>query len=359
MKPQLLEVLKRLVTDSMFFIETQLMIRTKAAKIINFSTNTGQKKLNAVVERIRRSGRPVRVIVLKARQIGFSTYIGGEIYHKTTTRENMRAAVIAHDKDSTANLFEMHKLFFDTQRELAFRPMRKNLNEKVLSFENPTTNPALKRANPGLRSRIEVHTAGDKNAGRSNTYQIIHASEVAFWEDAKTTMTSLLQTVPDLPETEVYLESTANGIGGYFYDMWQQAKRGENDFVPVFVAWWEHEEYQTAVPARFEVGAPGWEEEVELQKAYNLTLGQLAWRRSKIANNFSGDKELFKQEFPSNDAEAFLVSGRATFDRDKLSKVMDTCTKPAFRGEVVLVDGKPTFKEDKGGPGGMPPGGMY
>lgn len=139
---------------------------------------------------------------------------------------------------------------------------------------------------------------------------VVSNSEVAFWSDAEQSMISLMQAIPNEPNTMVILESTANGIGGYFYDMWHRAKAGENEFVPLFFAWYEDPAYRMPVPMGFILT----DDEKTLKQTYSLDDGQLVWRRWCVANNCGGNLDMFKQEYPSNDFEAFLASGRPVFD---------------------------------------------
>lgn len=290
-------------------MERFLKIRTKAGNLVKFQLNSSQARLNDKINELQSQGKPVRIIILKARQMGFSTLTEGRIFYQTATNKLTNSFIIAHKEEASTNLFNMSKLFFE-ELPLALRPMKKASNAKELIFENPTPNIDEKQKNPGLRSKIKIDTAKNLDAGRSSTIHNLHASEVAFWDNADTVMLGLMQAVPNTPNTMAIIESTANGVGGYFYDVWQKAKRGENDFVPLFFAWFEHAEYRMEVPDGFALT----EEEQELKALYNLEDEQLVWRRWAIRNNCGGDVEKFKQEYPSNDEEAFLTSGRPRFD---------------------------------------------
>ena len=183
------------------------------------------------------------------------------------------------------------------------KPSLKNSNAKELIFDN--------EQGTGLKSKIKCMTAGGKGVGRSDTFNNLHISELAFWPgDKKVTLTGLLQAVPNLPNTMVIIESTANGFE-YFKEIWDKAIKGENDFIPLFVGWNELKEY-TMPYTGFEPTA----EEQELQKRYNLTLEQLSWRRWCIKNNCGGDIETFKQEYPINPFEAFISTGSCYFNKE-------------------------------------------
>jgi hypothetical protein len=304
--------LKHILTDFPTYAKRCLKIRTKAGKLVKFDLNPAQLKLNTTIEQLRQQGKPIRIIILKARQMGFSTYTEGRIFHRTATAKLVNSLIIAHKEDASTNLFNMSKLFYE-EMPATLRPMKRASNAKELIFENPDTNVNRKSKNPGLRSKIKIDTAKNLGAGRSDTIHCLHASEVAFWDRAEEVMLGLMQAVPNTPDTMVVLESTANGVGGYFYDMWHQAQRGENDFTPLFYAWWEHPEY-TMTAKNF---VPT-DEELTLQAIYNLTDSQLTWRRWCIANNCGGDETLFRQEYPACPEEAFITSGRPVFDTAKL-----------------------------------------
>lgn len=321
MNAQQKEKLRRLKYDFKYYSEKLLKIRTKEGHLTDFRLNTMQKKIDDTIERLEAEGKPVRIIILKYRQGGASTYTEGRIFQSTTMNKLTNSLIVAHEEDASTNLFNMSKLFYDELPE-PLKPMKKASNAKELVFENPTQNSEEKKDNPGLRSRIKIASANNLGAGRSSTIHKLHASEVAFWRDAEKTMLALMQAVPNTPNTMVILESTANGVGGYFYEQWERAKSGESDFVPLFFAWFEEPTYRMPIPEKFKIT----EEEQELKSLYNLDDEQLAWRRWCIKNNCGGDADLFKQEYPSNDLEAFLTSGRPVFDVNALNDYLKQCT---------------------------------
>jgi len=353
----------KLRNDRKWYIEKFLKIRDKRAQIIPFKLNTAQNIVNDLIRRDEEAGKPKRYIVLKARQMGLSTLFEGIIFHDTTTNENKNSLIIAHEEQASSNLFNMSKLYYEYLPDV-IKPMKKYANGKVLSFENPTTDDAEKAKNPGLRSKISIATAGSGEVGRSATYHNIHASEVAFFPDAKTTMLGLLQAVPDQPNTLVVLESTANGVGDWFHEMWMKAVRGENEFTPIFLPWFIQPEYSR--PFRSEAEKQQFIEEVEtthkdangkevrtyeaeLREKHNLTYEQLNWRRWTIKNKCQGDEILFMQEYPSTPEEAFISSGRPKFNIQALKKYQTITKEPIKRGYLVAKDGKVELIEDPKG----------
>ncbi len=326
---------------AMDYIEGCLKIKTKSGTVVPFRLNDAQRKLYAVAKRQQDEGKPVRIIILKARQLGFSTLTEGLIFHACATRKNVNALIVAHREDATANLFRMSKLFYD-ELPAPVKPMLRASNAQELVFENPSKLRSEREARPGLRSRIRCATAGGRGIGRSDTLQCVHLSEYAFWPDGAdgkaSTLAGILQAVPSLPGTMVVIESTANGFED-FKERWDAAVAGENDFEPVFFAWFENPDYSMPV-------VPGTEwtpEERDLKAAYRLTDEQLQWRRWCIANNCGGSLDMFRQEYPASPGEAFLHSGTGVFDNEQILLRLERLPGPAGRGE--FADGEWTESE--------------
>ena len=326
---------------AMDYIESCLKIKTKSGMVVPFRLNDAQRKLYAVAKRQQDAGKPVRLIILKARQLGFSTLTEGLIFHACATRRNVNALIVAHREDATANLFRMSKLFYD-ELPAPVKPMLRASNAQELVFENPSKLRSEREARPGLRSRIRCATAGGRGIGRSDPLPCVHLSEYAFWPDGAdgkaSTLAGILQAVPSLPGTMVVIESTANGFED-FKERWDAAVAGENDFEPVFFAWFENPEYSMPV-------VPGTEwtpEERDLKAAYQLTDEQLQWRRWCIANNCGGSLDMFRQEYPASPGEAFLHSGTGVFDNEQIVLRLERLPGPAGRGE--FADGEWTESE--------------
>jgi hypothetical protein len=357
---------RKLKHDFPWFAENFLKIRDKKANIVDFKLNKAQMIVYSEISRLRKEGKPVRILLLKARQMGLSTFTEGFIFHDTSTNENKNALIIAHEETASANLFNMSKLYYEYLPDL-IRPMKKYANGKVLQFENPTTDETEKAKNPGLRSKISIATAGAGEVGRSSTVHNLHVSELAFFPDPKTTMLGLMQCVPDSPNTNVIIESTANGVGDYFHDMWQKAEKGLNDFVAIFLPWFIQDEYTRPFRSEGEKqqlisevemvtqdnnGNPVYTYEKLLRDKHNLTWEQLNWRRYTVANKCQGDEELFMQEYPSTPEEAFISSGRPKFNIPALRKYQ-TITKPPVKRGYLQWDKndkmKVTFIDDAKG----------
>lgn len=330
------------------YIEKYIKIRTKTSEIVPLKLNTAQEKLYNIIKKQKQEQKPVRIIILKARQLGFSTCTEAIFFKETATKMNVNTAIVAHKEESTTNLFNMTKLMYN-ELPYQLKPQLKASNAKELIFNT--------KENKGLNSKIKCMTAGGEGVGRSDTINNLHLSELAFWQgDKKQTLLGLLQAVPNNPNTMVIIESTANGYE-YFKELWDNAVECKSDYIPLFIGWNELEEYQMPYDG-FELT----EEEEELQTLYHLTLEQLTWRRWCISNNCGGDIELFKQEYPINPQEAFISTGDCIFDKQQIINRIQKLKEPLKMGcfeyktyydtvenEVLIDNNSITWKEDKKG----------
>lgn len=288
-----LAVYKRMHVDFEYYAYNNLKISPKAGDLFPFELNRAQKYLHTIAERqLKETGR-VRIIVLKGRQQGCSTYIEGRFYWKVSQRKGVKAFILTHESEATSNLFKMAKRYHDNCMP-QFRPQLRASNATELDFDL-------------LDSGYRVGTAGNKSVGRSSTIQYLHASEAGLYKNASEITTGLMQAVPDCDETEVFIESTAKGVGNWFHQQWLMAEAGLSDYEAVFIPWYWQDEYKKTVPDDFTCT----NEELTLKDLYHLTDEQIYWRRMKIiflsAEGVDGEKQ-FMQEYPFTPVEAFQSS---------------------------------------------------
>lgn len=319
----------RVIADDFdIYCERNLMIEDKdTGDTIPFKLNWAQRKLVDLVLADIAAGMPIRYIILKARQMGLSTVIEAMGFWWTTTHRNIKTVIIAHETEAVDTLYDMFKRFFDNCRP-EFRPDRKYNNKKQLVFdvEDKVKEEYKQRGerSPGLASSIKTMVAKE-GKGRSANIKFLHGSEVAFWEAKADFISAALQAVPLAANTFVFLESTANGVGGMFYKSWFNAKKHKSNFRAIFFAWHEHNAYELDAPK----GGFSYydDEEAKLfelfeKKGYERWRWdrKIMWRREK-KKEFLDDPKKFYQEYPSTDMEAFLASGRPKFDMDMLVKM--------------------------------------
>lgn len=320
-----LEKIKLIKQDFYKFAKMNLYIKDKFANIVPFVPNEPQRALIDYVLLCISEKRPVKVIILKARQMGFSTAVEALCYWWTSTNFNINSVIIGNDEKSSLNLYRMFRRYFDNTNIL-FKPSVRYNTKSDLTFEKFDENGKQ----IGLGSAIKIETAKNKSAGRSDTINFLHGSEVATWESGEDLVASLMQTVPDAEVMEkpsmVFLESTAEGRGNYFHKEYVAATEGKNNYQPAFAPWWILDTYER--DATFdELGKLNDYELflVDLMRAGHDTLGhhfpiseeaiprKLAFYRRK-AKDFAATPERLPQEYPSTWQEAFIASGKNVFN---------------------------------------------
>lgn len=293
------------------YIEKCLKIKDKKSNIIPLKINAPQMKLYNALKKQYDQGKPMRAIILKARQMGFSTITEAILFKRTATAFNVNSAVVSHDVKATNDLLDMFKRFYEElPREL--RPATLASNRKQVVFDN--------KMGTGLKSKIDCMTAGNENIGRGSTYNNLHLSEFAWWQgDPAQTLLGLMQSVPHEKNSLVVIESTANGFNE-FKSLWDAAVSGQSEFAPVFCAWWEMPEYRLPYD-----GFILTDEEKKMKERFQLDNEQISWRRWCLANNCGGDVDKFRQEYPATPEEAFIASGACLFDTDKILARIGSC----------------------------------
>lgn len=306
---------KHATKDHKVFANEYVKIINKRGQKCPLNFNAIQEVIEQTIQELEFRGKPVRIIVLKARQEGVSTYTQSRILWKTATKENRNALVVAHKDESTRSIFEKAKLMYENLPE-NIKPLKKASNESALIFDLPTN---YKGQEVGLNSKIKVATAGGEGIARGDTYMDVHLSEFAFYPgNPEVTLNGILQAVPMEPDTSVIIESTANGYNT-FKKLWDAAVRGENDFVPLFFAWHDFEEYRIPLESKDErekIELSLTEYEKKLIEICSIDLEQVKWYRWKLKNDCGGNADLMRQENPSFDTEAFLTTGTSVFPND-------------------------------------------
>jgi len=267
------------IRDPEYFACHILKIRDKSKELVPLQWNRAQRDFHQ-----NRTGRD---IILKARQLGFSTYVQAEAFRRTVTGTRT-TITLAHDTDTTQKLRRMAERFYENFPNV--KPERKYANASLTTY-------------PGFDSTATIATAGNKQAGRGDTYTDFHGSEVAFWPDAEKIVAGAMQG----GNPDVILESTPNGAQGYFYDLCMEALDGDSIWTLHFYPWWWDDEYRIALEPdetiRYTI------EEQALCDLHELKPEQIKWRRLKQKEL----KHLFKQEYPEDPRTCFLTSGNSYF----------------------------------------------
>ena len=254
-----------------------------------FTLNRAQHYIHDRLQAQLKEKGKVRAIVLKGRQQGVSTFIQARYFHKTITNRGIKTFILTHEGQATKNLFEMTKRYYE-YLPAGLCPKANRDSQKELKFES-------------IDSGYAIGTAGAKGTGRSQTVQLLHGSEVAHWPNAAEHAQGLFQAVGDQANTEIILESTANGIGNFFHQSWVSAEQGRSDFQAIFVPWYWQPEYRAFYTQNADEIYLS-EEEQALFDAYQhngMTREHIYWRRFKIgqfSNDYDIGVKLFNQEYP-------------------------------------------------------------
>ena len=357
------DFLKRLSTDFELFSEVCLKIVDKGGNLIPFVFNEAQSEFHIMVEDQKTRLGIVRKILVKARQWGGTTYIAGRFIWNCWRNKHKHAQVVAHTQSATEKIFKMYQTYVDNL-PLEMRPQTRSLSSTEIAFDNPSKDPVERQRNPGLGSSIGVFSAGGRGALRGSTVQYLHCSEVPSWEDPKKFMLAALATVPNEDElrmdTEVFIESTAEGIGDWFHQKYQAAKnKAEGEvFEAVFIPWYLHTKYSRQVGYDLvlteeerrlvEDEHPEWQYVNPATGSKRLSVEQIAWKRETLRTGCDGDLLQFQQEYPLTDEEAFVSKGACYFNVDMIQIRQKALANvhPIFTGELeVRVEGSPADRD--------------
>ena len=236
-----------------FFARTVLRIKDKETGTVQpFVFNKAQEYLHSRVEEQKKKKGRVRIIILKGRQQGCSTYASARGYHISTRNKGKAVFILSHEYQTTTKLFAMVDRFQQHCPE-ALKPHTSVYNNKQIKFD-------------ALDSEYTTGTAGNEDVGRGGTLQYFHGSEVAFWENTDGIETGIMQSIADVDGTEIILESTANGMGNMFHRKCMAAMRGEGDYELVFIPWFWQTEYRRKIVEGFELT----DDEVKLKIDFGL-----------------------------------------------------------------------------------------
>lgn len=342
--------------DFAFWAALYVYIKMKGGgEDVLFRLNRPQRKLIARLERMRKAGKPIRLILLKARQWGGSTAI--QIYMawlQLIHKVGLNSLIVGHVKDASNEVKDM----FDRMIKAYPVGMLYKLGEcydenesKLVGVGNSTNIHRI----PQRNCKIKIGTAEKPDSARGGDYNLVHCTEVGLWKktDGKTPediVRSACSGILMRPYTMIVYESTANGVGNFFHREYLAAKFGNSQFEALFIAWFEIEQYSMPFANESEKAAfaknlydnrnnenvtsdreePGtylwylWESGATLE-AINWYIAE----RSKYTCHAD-----MASEYPSNDIEAFAFSGRKVFKAEDVEAFRPACKPPKWKGEI-------------------------
>ncbi len=327
---------------------------------IPFLLNAPQRKLIGEFEKMREADLPIRIILVKARQWGGST--ATQIYMlwiQLMRRMGYNSLIVGHQNSGTEEVINMAKTALDCYPRALLSDPSDPLPEKERVYINAGLSRCAIKI-PRRNFRIKAGSAERPDSSRGGDYALVHLTEVGLWRKTlgkrpQDIMRAATSGVLLRPETMIVMESTANGVGTFFHNEYQAAKRGKSLYRPVFVAWHEIEKYTVPVADRRAFAEKLWEnrnndftdDDHETTGRYlwqlweaGASLDAIAWYIQTRAGHDNSDSMM--SEYPSNDQEAFVNSGAHVFNRSKALALREQCMPARYTGEL---DGRADWGE--------------
>jgi hypothetical protein len=342
--------------DFAFWAATFVYIKKKGGGAdVLFRLNRPQRRYITILEELRRNGKPIRIIMLKARQWGGST--ATQIYMawlQMCHRVGLNSLIIAHVSSASTTIKEMFRKMLDAypvnmlhQANEMYDP----LERKMVGVDRA----GIIHRIPQRNCNIQIGTAENPDSCRSGDHSLVHLSEVGVWKNTdnhspEDIVQSACSGVLLQPYTMIVLESTAKGVGTFFHNEYSGAKEGISQYKPIFVPWYEIE--NDTLPFETEddkekfaywlyknrknnnVNSAREEPGIYLWHLWKLgaTLEGIHWyvEERKGRSSFS----VMASENPSDDIEAFSYSGDRVFDKYQVENIKASCRPPRFIGDV-------------------------
>lgn len=316
---------QRLLDDFPSFCANAFNIIDKNGTIRLLEFNNIQNQIWSKVDEQIKKAIPVRIVVLKPRQVGVSTFFCAFMLW-LLLKKTVKGVQVAHKDDATQEVYGIIRFATEHLPEWFMKAIGLNLKKCDIDGKGITL--------ANNYSVLQTYTAAGKEIGRSGTKQAVHLTEVAFYPDAEGVTKSLFASFPETPNTVVIQESTGNGPLGYFHDLFEGAMNGKNAYLPLFYPWYAHEEYSMDVPEGTEIVVP--DNIRPLYESGEITREQLYWRQYSIANKYNGNEEAFLKEYPSTIKEAWFQDAANFFPFTAVMKRIDEVKDIPFdQGDIA------------------------
>ena len=334
--------------DAGLWFATYGTIKDKRGKIVKApKANILQERMFEHYRKCQARGEPCKMVVLKPRQKGASTCSQALAYHHFMKYTSLNGSLMGDIAGTSDKVFEIFRRFAENDK-FPWGKKTGTLNKGGSKAD------AIELISKSVYGK---ETAGSKNAGRSGTIQVGNMTEVAFWSTSGTTDPALayLQSLYDEGEVSLCIaDSTPNGPSGWFYDTCTASMKEKNDWKFIFAAWFEFED--SVIPFKTEADKKEFkdsldEDEVREMEKFGCNFEQMHWRRRIVMDKCGGDRDKFRQEYPSDPIECFLLSSRPKFNVNCLTEMERATRPPLARGAPVAQnDGKQvTFLPDDRG----------
>ncbi len=332
-----------------YYLENYHFIRTKKLELIPlWPFWDSQEMFLEVFERQHKLGELIRIIVLKARQLGLTTISVALMCWLVFLHPRAHVLEMADEEDRTFVNFDMARTAHEYLPWFMKPEKRYDARGRLLGFDRPKAEERDRSS--GLQSMIYFESANQPSgAAYSKALYGVHLAEVARFRQDDSITEGIYGSLGNIPGTIGIMESTARGRGGLWHRLCKAAESGDMSWEFVFIEWFREPGYTISVPRNFKRDADDLAlvKKVMRHSQVALTDGQLAWRR-KMQRDFektSGDSEKFKQEYPVTPVEAFIASGRTAFSKKRLQTMITKfCQDPIWRGQIELNKDDKTFK---------------
>jgi hypothetical protein len=281
----------------------------------------------------------VRALVLKARQMGSTTYNDAEFFHKTIWKEHTNSIIVAQDEDQSSYIMGMYESALDFL-PYWMKPRKKSFGTgQFIEFDE--RDEYLRSVKPGLKSWIYADNARKPSGvGRGKTFGRALLSELAFWENGSQLSKSLFPTM-NTPDGFYIMESTANGRNDFWHNLWRRAEAGKVDWHPIFIPFYRREVTYSLPILKTEVFVVTDEEKAIRERVYEkesflVKDETFKWMRNKKEEfvAIDGDDSMFSQEYTSEPEESFQSSAITAFPRAIIRRFSKLTKNPEFTGEI-------------------------
>ena len=340
---------EKCLKDPRYYLTNYHFIRTKKLELIPiWPFWDSQEMFLEVFERQHRAKDVIRIVVLKARQLGLTTISVALMCWLVFFHPMAHVLEMADEEDRTMVNFAMARTAHEYLPWWMKPEKRYDSQGRLLGFDRAKADDRQK--SQGLQSLIYFESANQPSgAAYSKALYGVHLAEVARFRQDDAITEGIYGSLGEIPGTIGIMESTARGRGGLWNRICKHSETGDMSWEFVFIEWFREPGYSITVPPNFKIST---EEEALVRKVQaksniTLTSGQLAWRRKKMMDyeTTSGDSEKFRQEYPVSPVEAFIASGRTAFSKKRMQEmIIHFCKVPIWRGEIELNRDDKTFK---------------
>ena len=339
--------------DFAFWAATLVYIKNKDGGVdVLFRLTRPQRRFVKRLESLRKADKPIRIILLKARQWGGSTT--SQLYMawlQLIHRVGLNSLIIAHQGSGSDEIKDMFDRMIKAYPVEMLHKLGEAYSDNEPKFVGVGKSGSIFRV-PQRNCKIKIGTAERPDGCRGGDYSLVHLSEVGLWKATEgkkpeDIVRSACSGVLYRPYTMIVYESTANGTGNFFQREYDSAKKGDSQFEAMFVSWFDIEKYSLPVDDVYAFAANLYDnrnnDNVKSSREESgkylwwlwnkgATLEAIHWyilERAKYNEHAS-----MASEYPSDDIEAFVHSGTMVFDKYKVDAFGRYCKEPRYIGEV-------------------------